>query len=219
MPDKFDKTKLDEAARAEFERLEGLATDADGAKTAAEEAQTAAEAERDTEKTRADEAEAALPKDEGDVTKGMSAEVKAAFEKQAEENEDLRKTVAAEINKRETDAMAIRFAKGGDLEQIGGEKRTEVLLKAKAGMDAEDWAELDTMLTAASAQVAEGVLLKEAGVEGEPESGEAETEFTAEVKKLRDADPKMNAAQATAHIAKSNAPLFRRVQDERKANA
>lgn len=216
---KFDKSKLDDAARAEFEKLETAAKEAEDKQTAAEEAQATAEGERDTEKTRADEAEAALPKEEGDVTKGMSDEVKAAFEKQEEKNEALQKAFDAEVEKRETDAMAIRFAKGGDLEQIGGEKRLKVLLKAKSGMDAEDWDELDTMLKAASAQILEGALLKEAGVDGEPEAGEAEVEFKAEVAKLREADPKMTEVQARAQIVKTDTALYRRVRDEQKANA
>ncbi len=212
---KFDKSKLDDVARTEFDRLEREATDAAEAQQTAEEAQATAEGLTATEKARADEAEAKvedLTPEEDEVKKGMSPEAREHFEK-------LEKRLDDEVQRRETDVMAIRFAKGGDLEHMSGDKRTEVLLKAKGGMDDADWDELDTMLKAASAQIAEGNLLKEAGVEGEPEAGEAETEFTAEVKKLRDADPKMTPAEATTHIARTNAPLFKRVQAERKANA
>jgi len=220
MPE-FDKTKLDDAARAELERLEQVAKDAEAA-------QATAEGERDeavTAKTAAEEA-LAEASDEGgegdDVTKGMSPEVKDAFEKQQADLDEARDEIRKEREQRQRDAMAIRFAKGGDLEQIGGEDRTDVLLKAQQTLDAEDWAKLDTLLTAAAKQIAEGELLKEAGRDGEGGDGvegEAEREFLGLVDKAMEADSDLSERQARVQVMKANSALYQKVRTEqREAN-
>ena len=152
--------------------------------------------------------------EKGDVLKGLSpearAEVEAEMAKRDEKLTALTKAHDDLVEKGRRDALAIRFAKGGDLEQIGGEKRVDVLLKAQKALTPEDWSELEKTLKAASEQIAKGGLFKPAGADGEPPIGGTGTWAKIQAK-ANDMVAKKEAptfAQAIAKIADTDPALY-----------
>lgn len=199
---KFDVTKLDDAARAEFERLEQLAKDATDAKETAER-------ERD-------EALAKVKPEPEDVTKGMSPEAKAEFEKAQERAESLEKRLDEVEKKAERDTLAIRFAKGGDLEHVTGESRIDVLLTVKRSVDEGTWAGLEQMLKAASAQIAEGGLFKQNGKDGGDEPPTAWEKIQAKADAMIEKGEAKTRPEAIAAVAHTDPTLYEEYQKERR---
>jgi len=198
MPEKFDVSKLDEAARAEFKRLE----DANGA--------LATELKEMKDRTQPPAK---------DMLKGLSpearAEVEAEMVKRDNEITKLRADHDAVVEKAERDGLAIRFAKGGDLENIGGDKRVDVLLAAKRALG-ELWPALETMLKAASEQIAKGGLFGEKGKGGDGEGATAWNKLEAAAKELVDKGEAKTLAQAIVAVGKRDPKLYREYKAEQK---
>lgn len=180
---------------------------------------TAARAEVETLKAEVGALKAKAPAEKKDVLKGLSpearAEVEAELKKRDEETKTLRKSHEALVEKMDRDAIAIRFAKGGDFEGLGGEKRTDIVLAAKKAMGAEDFTALDTMLKAAAEQIRKGALFAELGKSGDATNETAMAKIEAKAKaEKREGE---TVQQAIARITKENPDLYREYEQERKA--
>jgi len=209
--EKFDVAKLDEAARAEFKRL------GDEASTLAKQVDALTAKVADLEKK--------VPAEPEDVLKGLTPEarkeVEAEMKKRDDALTDLRKAHEALVEQGQRDALAIRFAKGNDLEHIAGEKRLDVLLTAQKVLKADDWAELDGMLKAASKQIAEGKLFAEAGTGAEAPigSGQAWDKIKAKAGQLVKDKAAPTFEQAVAKIARDEPGLYREYVKEQREKA
>jgi len=166
-----------------------------------------------------------VPAEPEDVLKGLTPEarkeVEAEMKKRDDALTDLRKAHEALVEQGQRDALAIRFAKGNDLEHIAGEKRLDVLLTAQKVLKADDWAELDGMLKAASKQIAEGKLFAEAGTGTEPPvgGGQAWDKIKAKAEQLVKDKAAPTFEQAVAKIARDEPGLYREYVKEQREKA
>ena len=205
--EKFDVAKLDEAARAEFKRLE------DEASALTKQVGDLTTKVADLEKN--------VPPPPKDVLKGLTpearAEVETELKKRDEANDTLRKSHEALVAKMDRDAMAIRFAKGGDLEGLSGDKRTDLVLAAKKAMSAEDFTALDTMLRATAEQIRTGGLFKELGTGAQGEGKTAWDEIQAKAAEMVTKGEAPTLEQAVDKVVRADRALAKRYQDEQKA--
>jgi len=171
---------------------------------------------------------AQVPAEPEDVLKGLTpearAEVEAEMAKRDERIAELEKkaeTEAAEkqavIEKAERDTTALRFAKGGDLEGLSGDKRTDLVLACKKALAPEDFAALDVMLKAAAEQIRTGGLFKEVGKDGEPSGDGAWAKIEARAKEMVEKGEAKTMAQAIAEVGNREPALYQEYEEERKA--
>lgn len=209
----FDKTTLDEAARAEFERLEADATEA------AEKAQAAEDKVAELAQKVADFEKAQESGDDDDsVLKGLSDEARAQV---AEELAKRDEKITELIEKQRRDDMSIRFTKGNDLEHVGGDERLDTLLAVQKATDSETWDALSTMLAALSKQVGESALFGELGSGSDVQvgGGEAMATIKSKAAELRKADSSLTEEQAIAKVAMDNRDLYEQYQRDQREQA
>jgi len=172
----------------------------------------AARAEADTAK-----AEALAKTDAEAAALAKVAERDEEIAKRDERIAELEKAEREAVEKAERDGLAIRFAKGGDLENVSGDKHTDVLLTVKRAVDEDTWTALETMLKAASEQIANGGLFKELGTGAQGEVKTAWDEIQAKAAELVTKGEAPTLEQAVDLVVRADKALVKRYQDEQKA--
>lgn len=184
MPE-FDIKKLDDEAKAEFEKLQGdLAT----ALAKIEELDKAGEGGDD---------------DDLDIPDAVQ-KLMDATQKRADEAE-------ARVTKLEDDKESERFiAKAAAYNQLGTspDDFAPVLRKIAGALEAEEFKKFEEMLNAANAKIREGALYKAAGAGGQSTDTSVSAEIREKVEELQKADPNLSDQVARGQVFKAH-PLLR----------
>lgn len=191
----FDIEKLDDTAQAEFEKLQ----------------------------SRIEELEKALAEvtdegDDDDVTKGMSDEVRAAFEKEREEREKTEKRLQDLLDSQERDRF---IAKARTLD-LPADDFADILRKTAGALEEEEFTKLEERIKALNKQVAESALYRTfGGGGGEPTTTEAEVEKRAREIMTEKGWGEREFSRAKGIVLKNDPALRQKLvaeEDERRAN-
>lgn len=160
------------------------------------------------------------------VLKGATPEMRAYLIKQEREKADLRKQAAdnaertqQEIRKREIADFAKRASDPNEFGMLQGtpEEKAELLYKMSRGepLAKEDWVKVETMLKAASTQLAEGrPITRASGASDFGAVGTYTAELNKKVAEYRAQNPSVSEAVALKRVMDANGELAKRAQAE-----
>lgn len=198
----FDKSKLDAAAKGAYEKLEADLATVTGERD-------------DLKKTAGDD------KDTDDVLKGASPEIQEmvkAVKAEAAAATASAEATAQKVEKLEDAKENSRFLaiveKGmRSLPEAPADDLAPILRKCAKALDEDEYKRLEKILTTASTQIQEGLLLKRMG-SGGVQSTSVDAEIQEKVDELRKVHPTMKDQQLRGKVFKSDPDLRRRQEAE-----
>ncbi len=169
----------------------------------------------------ADVGKTAAPPSPADVLKGVTdPSVRAAIEaleKRADDADTLARETAEKLEKQQeaaaVEALAKRFAKGGDLEKIGATAEEIGELRKLQKADEAAFDVVIKRMQAAAAQINTSALFGEIGSSGAG-ADSAMAKIEAKAAEIRKAEPKLTQAQAMAKAQDENPDLCAAVRAE-----